>query len=519
MHLTYTKHMLEKHMKKVIFASFLVALMVNLGLAQVEPPKSPGWFNHYGRWSVGFQGGGNMYLNDWNTKNISAGGDAFVRYAFTRHFSLGLMGGWDELDVKEAPTQFGEPISLSNSILKNKGFSGDLVAWFHLNSGKPVAPYVYVGVGAMMYKRTVNDVAWTEDKDYTTIHVPFGVGLEFALSKSIALSAEVGGRAMDKATDNFRAGFENFLGTDWYPTARVGFNMYLGDSDDDDTDRDLLTNGYEKSIGTDPNKADTDDDMLNDYEEIAKYGTNPKVADSDGDGLKDGEETITFHTSPLKADTDGDGLKDGEEVQTHRTDPLKTDTDGDGLSDGDEVTKHKTGPLKADTDGDGLNDYDEVTKHRTDPLKADTDGGTVNDGQEIAKKMNPLDPTDDVPKPAIQRIEVGKSIVLEGITFRTGKSTIEPTSETTLMEAFDALKANSNLEVEIRGYTDNVGKLASNKKLSLRRAEAVRSWLVMKGINSLRIGVAGFGVENPIADNNTPEGRQKNRRIEFFRTK
>ena len=60
MHLTYTQYMLEKHMKKVIFALFLVALMVNLGLAQVEPPKSPGWFNHNGRWTVGVQGGGNM---------------------------------------------------------------------------------------------------------------------------------------------------------------------------------------------------------------------------------------------------------------------------------------------------------------------------------------------------------------------------------------------------------------------------------------------------------------------------
>ena len=99
----------------------------------------------------------------------------------------------------------------------------------------------------------------------------------------------------------------------------------------------------------------------------------------------------------------------------------------DGLNDGDEVSKHKTDPLKADTDLDGLKDNDEVSKHRTDPLKADTDGGTVNDAQEVAKNMNPLDPTDDVPKPAIQRIEVGKAIVLEGITFKTGKSTIEPT--------------------------------------------------------------------------------------------
>jgi outer membrane protein OmpA-like peptidoglycan-associated protein len=174
--------------------------------------------------------------------------------------------------------------------------------------------------------------------------------------------------------------------------------------------------------------------------------------------------------------------------------------------------------LKIDTDTDGLSDSDEVIKHKTDPLKADTDGGTVNDATEVARGSNPLDPTDDVPKPKLVA-EVGKAIVLEGIVFKSGKSTIEPESEPTLMDAFNALKENPSVAVEIRGYTDNVGKVAANKKLSLRRAEAVRSWLVKQGIDSMRIGVKGYGPENPIADNSTPEGRQKNRRIEFFRTK
>jgi len=87
------------------------------------------------------------------------------------------------------------------------------------------------------------------------------------------------------------------------------------------------------------------------------------------------------------------------------------------------------------------------------------------------------------------------------------------------MAAFNTLKDNPELAVEIRGYTDNVGKAAANKKLSLRRAEAVRSWLVMQGIDSMRISAKGYGPENPIADNATLEGRQKNRRIEFFRTR
>jgi outer membrane protein OmpA-like peptidoglycan-associated protein len=132
--------------------------------------------------------------------------------------------------------------------------------------------------------------------------------------------------------------------------------------------------------------------------------------------------------------------------------------------------------------------------------------------------MNPLDPTDDIPKPTI-KVEVGKAIVLEGIVFKTGKSTVEPESEVNLEAAFNTLKDNPDIAVEIHGHTDNVGKAASNKKLSLRRAEAVRSWLVMKGIDSSRIGVKGFGPERPIADNKTAEGRAQNRRIEFYRVK
>jgi hypothetical protein len=87
------------------------------------------------------------------------------------------MGGWDELKSKDA-TVVGAPISLANKYLKAKGISGDLVAWFHLNAGKPVAPYVYFGAGVFSYKRTVPDeVGWPEAKDYMSIHVPVGIGI------------------------------------------------------------------------------------------------------------------------------------------------------------------------------------------------------------------------------------------------------------------------------------------------------------------------------------------------------
>lgn len=501
------------------FLLVIAMLAVEIAVAQDVPQQSPGWFNRYGRPSLGGHVGANMWLNDFKTSNISGGGDVFMRYGFTRKFSFGVMSEYVALQSKNGTVQAGHP-ALSNSYVNLKGFSFDLVGWYHFTAGKTVTPYVYAGIGKIFYQRKVQgDLGWPSDDSETSIHVPLGVGLEYALTKYTALSFEVGARIMNKTTDNYSAGLAPVLKTDWYPTARAGFAFYLGSSPDDDNDGDGLTNGYEKEIGTSPDRADTDGDGLSDYEEVMKYKTNPAVADSDGDGLSDGMEVMTHRTKPLDKDSDADGLTDGEEIAQFHTDPLKADTDGDTLSDRDEVRTHRTDPLKADTDGDTLSDAAEVRTHKTDPLKADTDAGTVADNIEIARGSNPLDAADDVPKPTVKTVEVGKAIVLEGIVFKSGKALIEPESESTLQQAYEVLAENADIAVEIRGYTDNVGNAAANKRLSLRRAEAVRAWLVQKGIAASRIAVAGLGAENPIADNTTPEGRQANRRIEFFRTK
>ncbi len=244
--------------------------------------------------------------------------------------------------------------------------------------------------------------------------------------------------------------------------------------------------------------------------------------DYDGDGLLNKMEKA-LGTDPHNPDTDGDGLQDGEEINTCKTLPLKADTDGDGLRDGDEVKNYKTDPLKADTDEDGLSDSAEVTTHRTSPLKADTDKGAVNDGVEVKRGSDPLNPGDDVPKLAtkkeVHKIEKGKALVLEGIVFKTASFEILPASETILTQDYNTLVANAEIEVEIRGYTDNVGKPAYNLKLSQRRAEAVQAWLVSKGISATRLTTKGYGLENPVAANETEAGRQQNRRVEFTRTK
>jgi outer membrane protein OmpA-like peptidoglycan-associated protein len=164
-----------------------------------------------------------------------------------------------------------------------------------------------------------------------------------------------------------------------------------------------------------------------------------------------------------------------------------------------------------DSDEDGLEDGDEVLKYNTNPSKADTDGGSADDKVEIERGTNPLNPEDDV------ILDIEAPVILEGVTFASGSSTLSPESEKMLLQVLNTLNAYPEMRVEIRGYTDNVGSASNNQALSQRRANAVRYWILNKGVSADRVVAKGYGENNPIADNKTKEGRRLNRRIEFSR--
>ncbi len=77
------------------------------------------------------------------------------------------------------------------------------------------------------------------------------------------------------------------------------------------------------------------------------------------------------------------------------------------------------------------------------------------------------------------------------------------------------MKAVPAMKVQIAGYTDSVGSDAYNRQLSQKRADAVRTYLIDKGIEDNRVSARGYGKESPIADNGTDDGRAENRRVEF----
>ena len=97
------------------------------------------------------------------------------------------------------------------------------------------------------------------------------------------------------------------------------------------------------------------------------------------------------------------------------------------------------------------------------------------------------------------------------------KSTLLPRSSQTLQDLIDLMQQYPSLKIEIRGHTDNQGAQEYNKELSLRRAESVVSHLQKYGgINTSRLNFNGYGDSQPISSNETLEGRQQNRRVEFL---
>lgn len=118
----------------------------------------------------------------------------------------------------------------------------------------------------------------------------------------------------------------------------------------------------------------------------------------------------------------------------------------------------------------------------------------------------------DIP---LQPIEANARIVLKNVFFDTKKTELNPESITELDNVVRLLNENPNLKIQISGYTDNVGKPADNLKLSTGRAVAVVNYLLNKSVRNERLSFKGYGETNAIANNNTEEGRAKNRRTEL----
>ena len=282
--------------------------------------------------------------------------------------------------------------------------------------------------------------------------------------------------------------------------------------------------GFVDSLGC---ELDTDGDGVEDYKD--KCPNTPEAAWGKVDSVG----------CPL--DTDGDGVPDyldecpdTPEAAWGLVDEkgCPIDTDGDGVPDYlDEcpdtpeaaygLVDEKGCPL--DSDKDGVPDYldecpntPELAIGHVDSLgcELDTDKDGVPDYLDLCPTVPGLKANKGCPE---MKREVRQLLqkAMQGIEFETGKAKIKKKSFALLDKIAATFIENENYIIEVQGHTDNTGKAEVNKRISDQRANAVMKYLVDKGVPAARMSAVGYGQDQPIADNKTAAGRQKNRRVEF----
>ena len=270
---------------------------------------------------------------------------------------------------------------------------------------------------------------------------------------------------------------------------------------------------------------DLDDDKDGIFEPKDKC---PKVAedkdsfeDDDGcpdlDNDKDGVNDTDDKCPAVAGAKDNAGCPDNDKDADGTPDRLDKCIDVAGL-------KENAGCPDKDTDGDTI--VDRLDKCPDVKGLAETEGCPLPDED----KDGVADRFDNCPKEAGPETNQGcpekvkqlvvitkeKIVIKEKVFFDSGKSTIQKRSNPLLDQIATVLVAHTELKkVQIEGHTDNAGKADKNKKLSQERAEAVKTYLVKKGVGAERLTAVGFGQEKPADTNTTPAGRENNRRVEF----
>ncbi|HVX87811.1 MAG TPA: OmpA family protein [Gemmatimonadales bacterium] len=237
--------------------------------------------------------------------------------------------------------------------------------------------------------------------------------------------------------------------------------------------------------------------------------------DADNDGVTDNNDRCagTPAGTPVDAngcprDTDGDGVTDNNDrcAGTPAGTPVDAngcprDSDADGVADSADRCPGTPAGTKVDAAGCPLPDTDGDKVVDRDDKCPNTPAGMAVDANGCQQLFN--------------QAAGQTSIVLEGVTFRSGSSAITPTSRPILDRVAEALVNNPSYRVEVQGHTDNSGAVATNTRLSQARANSVRAYLISKGVDGGRLTAVGYGPTQPKVPNTSAANRAQNRRVEL----
>ncbi|MHB1399931.1 MAG: OmpA family protein [Trichloromonadaceae bacterium] len=393
-------------------------------------------------------------------------------YNFTNNFGLELLGQFTEGEVENSNDDY-DVLNLS------------LNAVYNIGNLRSFVPYVTAGVGVM-------NISQDNFRENDNLAGNYGLGAKFFLSENVAL--------------------------------RLDARHYIG-FDDKDFDLNETDNNLSYMAGLT-------------FQTPAPAAPAPK--DSDGDGVPDSLDKcpdtpkgVQVDANGCPLDSDGDGVPDyldkcpgtpaGTKVDANGC-PIVTDSDsdGDGVPDSRDKCPGTPAGVKVDadgcpldSDGDGVPDHLDKCPDTPKGAKVDASGCPLDsDGDGVADY---LDKCPNTPK-GVMVDETGCPVSLTlQIKFDFDKSDIKPAFQGELKKAADFIAKYPGNKILVAGHTDSMGTDDYNQKLSERRANAVREYLIAKhGVPADKMVARGYGESQPVADNGTAEGQTKNRRVEVI---
>lgn len=419
-------------------------------------------------------------------------------------FSNGFEIGY----LRNINKNFNAVIPLKVGVMKlpgetdNRRYIGvDFVGQFqYYTEESRIIPYGLLGLGGV-----------SEDFDRLNFQVPIGAGLHVRLGKYAFI--------------NFQAEYRVALGIEDRNNIQYGLGLMftLGETDE------LLPPPLEIPI------VDTDQDGISDANdncpEIAGLEVFGGCPDSDGDGIADNNDDCPKKYGPKETngcpDSDSDGIVDSLDECPNQAGTREDngcppkDSDNDGVIDREDECPNVIGTLRGcpDSDGDGIEDSKDKCPNAKGEGRfegcPDTDGDGIPDLRD--KCPNSAAPNSSTGCPELKKED--KAVLdyaLQAVQFETGKDILKEDSKIVLDQVIGVLQRYPDFRLEIIGHTDDVGTEINNLKLSQRRAKACYDYLLSRGISANVMNSGGFGESNPIAPNDTNEGRSINRRVEFI---
>jgi len=523
-------------MKLFTFISLMLLGFAQLSIAQdlVETPKLNPMSNVFG---ITTEAGATLGFTDYSTQKISYTGKLSMEYYLpaTGQGNIGFrgFGQFGFIAGEVPPAGSGNPTNeyTTKMVLYGGG------VFYTLSIGDAVYPWLGLGVSHIYFypeDANGNKLPNFEKGNYKRNMLAYNgdAGVRIMVSKNLSFNINAGVIVGSKDyLDDIQSGPSN----DIFYTATAGLTYYFG------RDRDSDGDGIPNSIDACPDtpigvkvdefgcSLDTDRDAVPDY--LDKCSNTPAgvKVDADGcpldfdrDGVPDYLDKCSNTPAGVKVDANGcpldadrDGVQDDLDKCLNTPAGVKVDADGcpldfdrDGVPDYLDkcsntpagVTVDQNGcPL--DSDNDGVRDDLDKCPNTPKGVQVDSDGCAIKKEKETVIIIQPG--------------EI-KTLVLSGDTnFEFNKSKLLPNAYAALKDIVITMNEHTEYKWEVGGHTDGIGSVNYNTKLSEQRAQSVVDYLVSQGVKRNNLNIVGYGKSNPIATNDTNEGRSMNRRVEI----